>query len=250
FSRPASEPVTVYASEGEPASLSLPLFPSSSGTPGLDCGWLRQDSDGSSHSLQGPGVEIDEAGLRLTIGTVRPEDRGLYTGFLSLGGATLRRTVRLELIRVRSSTEGPVSLGSSLRLEVINSGPDTFDGLSCRHENASGAEESTPAPGQGAFLIPHVRPSDAGLWTCEVWQRGRAVGSITYSLDMTELAKQGSLGPGPQSDRATIAYAFLGFPLLIVAVVCVILARWKCCRRHFPALEVTLTSGELPPKKV
>ncbi|XP_062896277.1 lymphocyte activation gene 3 protein-like [Mobula hypostoma] len=252
FSTPPSEPITVYASEGEPARLSLPLFSGSVAAPGLKWGWLRPVADGTVRRLAGPGassVELGEAGLQLTVPSMRQADTGLYTGYLTLGDATLRRSVRLESIWVKASADGPLLPGGSLRLEVASSGAGSFDAVSCRHENASGPEGGPPARGEAAFLIPQIQPSDAGLWTCECWQQGRAVGSVTYYLDMSASARQESdLGPRPA--RVTIAWVFAGLLFLIAVTVCVLLARWKRRQRHFPALEVTLPSTELPPKKV
>ncbi|XP_072132704.1 uncharacterized protein [Mobula birostris] len=252
FSSPPSEPITVYASEGEPARLSLPLFSGSLTAPGLEWGWLRPEADGTPRRLAGPGassVELGESGLQLTVPSVRQADTGLYTGYLTLGDATLRRSVRLESIWVKASADGPLLPGSSLRLEVASSSAGSFDAVSCRHENASGPEGGPPGPGgRQPSSSPRSSPQTPGCGTCECWRQGRAGGG-RHVLPGHVSVGETRVGPGAPAGRSYHRLGLRRPPVPDRGDRLRPPGRWKCRRRHFPALEVTLPSTELPPKK-
>ncbi|XP_078062650.1 lymphocyte activation gene 3 protein [Mustelus asterias] len=253
FVNSAQEVPTFYVRPGSQARLSLALTPELPCRPET-CGWLRGRGGAGARSLgedDGAWTERSPGALALTLAPTRASDRGLFTGYLNASGYWIARTVRLEFVEVTVSQAGPVLLGTSLRVNVSTAYPAGLDEVVWGQENRSAAGmvgEDFWEEGWGLY-IPQVTPSHAGNWTCALYRDGVLVGNTSYLLEITALDYQAS-NAAPSTRRITLVVALTFLMLIIVAACLILLRKFQTRRQSFPALDVTLTTAEVPAKKV
>ncbi|GCC43022.1 hypothetical protein chiPu_0027113 [Chiloscyllium punctatum] len=119
-----------------------------------------------------------------------------------------------------TSQKGPVTLGSSLTLNLSTSYPEGLDWVDWGHQNASGGRRLDPY----SLYLPHVTWGDAGNWSCTLYRNQSVVGHALVHLEVTDMAPLGSDLPTSFPGRATLVVLFT-LLVLIVALSVLAIAR-------------------------